>query len=179
MVVMADQYHSQAHKPQPNRLALGLMAGAVVLIAASVVLLVRYGPAGYFAATGRPWQWPPRAPAAAKAVMYPKFTTTQSIGQPQVSAGGQQTITVTPTSDQTTTAEVHVWVTSPAHKEIWRSPADELTSFVAGKAVVKAFTFTLPATAAPGKYSVSYQLVSQDGYSDYAVNDNFGEFSVQ
>ena len=171
-----------ARRYSPHRMALlpsVLFALSFVMIAVAGVLFSHYGPTGYFALTGRPFQWPGVAPAAARAEQLPVFATTQTISAASLAPGESLTINISATSNKTTSAEVKAWITSPKHKQVWRSLDDKLSSFTAGQAAPQTFAFVLPATLAPGKYHVSFTISSADEYSDFLVKEDFAEFSVK
>jgi hypothetical protein len=148
------------------------------MIGASLALVWHYWDPAYFALAGKPFGEHSHHPAPA-AMILPTFTTTQSLSALTVGAGDNQTISISAVSNQTVTAQVKAWITSPKHKQVWRSPDDHVTNFTAGQPSQFAFHYTIPAALPPGQYQVSFTISSPDDFTDYVVNESFAEFTIQ
>ena len=172
----AHQKHSQANHLQ--YLPITLVSLSIIMMVISVGLIKHYlGPA-YFAISGKPLEWSLPKPAV-QAVALPSFTTSQSISSASLTPGSTLSINISATSDRQVDAIVQAWVTSPKHKQVWRSAADKVTSFTAGQSVALRYAYPLPATLRPGTYKVSLRITSTDGFTDYAVKEDYAEFTVQ
>jgi hypothetical protein len=165
----------------PKVMPFTLFTFAGVLIVVSFYLVWRFGSAAYFAATGRPWHLLDARPKASPTVIVPTFTTSQAISSASPARGTDLTITITATASQTVKGQVQAWIISPgpAQKQIWRSSATAVTNFPAGKAVTTTYQAPLAASLKPGIYRVSLLINSTNTYSDYAVKEDFAEFTLQ
>jgi len=169
---MSKRYHVDS-------LPIILFGLSVGLIAASLVLFYRFGASGYFAIAGHPWHMFAPARSAASLPSSPLIEASESLAQSSLQPGQAQVFTIAARSNVTTKAEIKTWVTRPPNKEVWRSPDDQLTTFVAGKTVNSTYTYQVPANLPAGAYQVSFLITSANEQTDYVVKENNLEFNVQ
>jgi hypothetical protein len=156
-----------------------LFALAGLFVAAAVYNTVRIWDPAYFAITGRPFNVSlTPANTTYKPPVLPHFSSTGSVSLGTISQGGTEAITFSSAVDRATKGYVDVWVTSPANKQVFRSPGTTLEDFTAGKTTADHYNFTLPSSLPPGVYKVSGIVTSPDGDTDYLVKINFAEFTV-
>lgn len=177
-------HHPQRGHHQPSRrwftASRALFMVSALLVVASAVIMWRFWNPAYFAIMKQPFHWGrPATPPAADDLQLPGFATSQSIAKSQLAPGDTQTIAISATAKRDTSSQVDAWIMSPKHKQVWRSPNNTITRFPAGQTVFKTYTYTVPTTVPKGQYLVSLILDSPDGHTNYAVQENFAEFTVQ
>jgi len=143
-------------------------------------MVVTYGEQVYFVAFHKPFHVPFSSPPKKYvAVGLPNFQVHPAILSRSLNPGGKQLMTVTLSTDKTVTGYLEVWVESPAHKQVFRSPSDGApTQFAKGKPQTFTYSYTLPAGSPPGAYHVSAIITSPNSQTDYYVNSNFATFTV-
>jgi hypothetical protein len=170
-----------------------LTASSLLLLAATALLYVAYGPRAYFLAFHKPFHMVSlHGSSGYTPPVLPTFTVTSSISRAILSPGDTEEFKVTETSDRTVSGFLEVWVQSPARepksptcavtcldKQVYKSKiSDKPTQFIKGKPATFTYTYTLPATLRPGTYQVSDLITSSDTFTDYYVHNNFAEFTV-
>lgn len=150
------------------------------LIAAGSYNLAIFGPSAYFALFHRPLgSLIGKAEAKAAPIATPDFSSTASISGSSFNPGDTVTITVSAKSDIYVSAYMEAWITSPANKQIYRSPSTDLTSFRAGQNQSFTFSYGLSSSLPSGTYRVSELINSEDGKADYFTNENFARFTLK
>src|SRR5579872_5051378 len=101
-----------------------LIAAAVLCLCATAYVVAGEGANVYFIQFHRPLNlaafFQPTKTYTSPAL--PTFHVTSAVAKQSLSPGDTQTITVTVTPDVSTTGYLEVWIYSPQHKEIYKSP---------------------------------------------------------
>ena len=152
------------------------------MIAATVVCVVKLGPRVYYLTFHRPFQLTVFAtdqPHYASSL--PGFQVRATIGQTAAKTGDTQNIGVTVLPHQTTKGFLEVWITSPAHREVFKSilAKNSPELFTAGQKKTYTYNFKLTASLPRGVYTVSELITSVDQKTDYQLNENFASFTLE
>lgn len=176
---------NKTHSTQPMNLTLPskiLYGVSLLMIVATGILLNLYGKTTYFALFHHPLHLSvlTASKQAYIAPSLPSFHVQSVLSSKQLVAGDSETIQVHATSNMDTVGYLEVWIYSPKHKEIYKSPmAAAPQLFKKDMSYNFTYSYEIPVTIPAGIYSVSDLITSKDTNTDYFVNENFASFTVQ
>jgi len=157
-----------------------LLIASLVLLTATGYIVGAYGQSAYFVAFHKPFHLS-LAHTTKKYTppVLPKFRVQPAISSRSLARGDTQRITVTLSSDKAAVGYLEVWIESPAHRQVFRTPSDSTPiQFPAGKTQTFLYTYMLPKNLPSGTYSVSAIVTSANQQTDYYVNNNFATFTL-
>lgn len=180
--------------------SLILIAASAVLLAATAYMYVTYGSRAYFVAFHKPLHVGFADNKTAVQQTLPHFQVISKFRSSSPAASATRTITVTLTPDRTVSGYVEVWIlgqkniasNTPTYTKLGvnndtggqkvvyqNDTSGKPTLFTKGKAMTFTYTYVPSSPLPPGTYKVSDIITSPSTFTDYYVNYNFAEFSVQ
>lgn len=162
-----------------SRSKLQVIASLILLTATGYIVVV-YGQSAYFVAFHKPLHLSlTHTPVRYTPPSLPTFHVQPAVSAHSLSHGSTQDITVSLSSNRIVSGYIEVWIESPEHRQVFKSPSDGApVQFLKDKAQIFSYKYTMPRSLPSGTYKASVIVTSANQQTDYYVDINFATFTL-